>query len=86
MDTITTTEAHAHTHSFNSITAKLEAIELCYCELEQDADVKGGGKKTLHHDQVIQIVWILVAASDVLQLATFAPETQQKTLLLQAAL
>jgi hypothetical protein len=43
-------------------------------------------QKTHCHDQVIQIIWILVAASDVLQLATFAPETQQKTLLLQAAL
>jgi hypothetical protein len=40
-----TMEAHAHTHSFNSNTAKLAAIELCHCELEQDADIKGGGKK-----------------------------------------
>jgi hypothetical protein len=38
-------EALTHTHSFNANTAKLEAIELCYGELEQDADVKGGGKK-----------------------------------------
>jgi hypothetical protein len=45
LDTITTLEAHMHTHSFNSNTAKLAAIELCHCELEQDADVKGGGKK-----------------------------------------